>query len=120
MPNRIAQRRREEFSVRRSNEDLLRVTFDKEDDQIVQFSIQYLAFLRGVWRPIVRIDTAHGRAHIDASHPDGTQDTRELHIQDYNVALTWAIEELRTRWKFYRERYERELHDDTPRTNATK
>ena len=109
MPRETRQRRREEFSVRRSNEDRLHVIFDKENDQIVQFSVQYLAFLQGTWKPIVRFDTAHGRAHMDLDHPDGTQDTKELPIQEYNAALTWAIEELRTRWEFYRERYEREL-----------
>jgi hypothetical protein len=109
MLKRLPRRRREEFSVRRSDEDLFRVTFDKENDHVVQFSVQYLAYLQGEWRPIVRFDTAHGRAHTDISHPDGTQETRELHIQNYNDALTWAIKELHTRWEFYRERYEKEL-----------
>ncbi|MBI5649755.1 MAG: hypothetical protein HZC40_04795 [Chloroflexi bacterium] len=108
MPSKITSRRREEFTVRRSDEDLVHVVFDKEDDRVVQFSVQYLAFLQNEWRPIVRFDTAHGRAHLDISHPDGTQETRELHTQDYNAALTWAIEDLRTRWQFYRQRYEKE------------
>jgi hypothetical protein len=107
--DRITQRRREEFTVRRSSEDLFHVTFDKENDRVVQFSIQYLAFIQNGWHPVIRFDTAHGQAHMDISHPDGTQETRELRTQDYNVALMWAVEELRTRWEFYRERYEREL-----------
>lgn len=57
----------------------------------------------------MRFDTAHGRAHTDISHPDGTQETRELHTQDYNVGLTWAIQQVQAQWEFYRERYEREL-----------
>lgn len=109
MPDRIARRRREEFSIRRSETDLIRVTFDKENDHIARFSVQYLAFLRNGWRPIVRFDTAHGRAHMDISHPDGSQDTRELHTQDYAVALARAVQELKERWEFYRERYEREM-----------
>lgn len=109
MPSRIARRRRDEYSIRPTAADLIRVTFDKENDHIVQFSVQYLALMRDEWQPIVRFDTAHGRAHMDISHPDGTQDTRELHTQDFNAALTWAIEQGRAHWESYRERYEREL-----------
>lgn len=88
---------------------MVHVTFDKENDHIVQFSVQYLAFLQDAWHPIVRFDTAHGRAHVDVSHPDGTQESRELPMQDYSTALTWALQDVLTRWQFYRERYEREL-----------
>jgi hypothetical protein len=109
VPGRIARRRREEFSIRPTEQDLIRVTFDKENDHIARFSVQYLAFLRNAWRPIVRFDTAHGRAHMDISHADGSQDTRELYNQDYGAALTWVIRQVRTQWQFYRERYEREM-----------
>ena len=107
MPSRTTRRRREEFSVRRSDSDLIRVTFDRENNHIVQFSVQYLALIQDKWHPIVRIDTAHGRAHMDISHPNGSQETRELRTQNYDEALTWAIEEIQKRWEFYRERYER-------------
>ncbi|MBM3131186.1 MAG: hypothetical protein FJ009_21505 [Chloroflexi bacterium] len=109
MPDRIARKRREEFSIRRSETDLIHVVFDRENDHIARFSVQYLAFLQNEWRPVVRFDTAHGRAHMDISHPDGSQDTRELHTQDYQVALAWAVQELKERWEFYRERYQREM-----------
>lgn len=110
MPERIARRRREEFSIRLTEEDLIRVAFDKANDHIARFSVQYLAFLQNAWQPIVRFDTAHGHAHMDISHPDGFQDTRELYDQDYSAALTWAIRQVRTQWQFfYRERYEREM-----------
>ena len=109
MSDRIARKRREEFSIRPTEEDLIRVTFDKENDHIARFSVQYLAFLQNAWRPIVRFDTAHGRAHMDISHADDSQDTRDLYDRDYDAALTWAIRQVRTHWQFYRERYEREL-----------
>jgi len=109
MPSKVTHRRREEFSVRRSDSDLIRVTFNKEGGRIVQFSVQYLAHIKDKWHPIVRVDTAHGRAHMDISRPDGSQETRELRIHDYDEALTWAIEEIEVRWEFYRERYEKEL-----------
>ncbi len=46
---------------------------------------------------------------MDISHADGTQESRELHTQDYNAALSWALEEVQSQWEFYRERYEKEL-----------
>jgi hypothetical protein len=109
MPRRSRKPRREEFTVILTMEDEVRVRFDKEGPKIVDFSVQYLARIRDQWRPIVRFDTAHGRPHMDISYPDGTQETRDLHFYNYNVALTYAIKNIQDRWKFYRERYEREL-----------
>jgi len=90
-------------------EDEVRINFDKEGPKIVDFSVQYLAKIREQWRPIVRFDTAHGRPHMDISHPDGTQETRDIHFYNYNVALTYATKNIQERWEFYRERYEKEL-----------
>ena len=109
MPQRSRKPRREEFTVILTMEDEVRVRFDKEGPKIVDFSIQYLAKIHDQWRPIVRFDTAHGRPHMDISHPDGTQETRDLHFYNYNVALTYAIKNIQERWEFYRERYEKEL-----------
>ncbi len=44
---------------------------------------------------------------MDISHPDGSQETREMSFDNYNTALTYAINHIKTRWQFYRERYER-------------
>jgi hypothetical protein len=44
---------------------------------------------------------------MDISHPDGTQETRELKAGGYREALEQAIADLKVRWEFYRERYER-------------
>jgi len=109
MPQRSRKPKREEFTVILTMKDEVRVRFDKEGPKIVDFSIQYLAKIRDQWRPIVRFDTAHGRPHMDISHPDGTQETRDLHFYNYNVAMTHAIRNIQDRWEFYRERYEREL-----------
>jgi len=103
------RRRREEFTVVLTAQDEARVQFDKENDRVLEFAVQYLANIGDEWRPIVRFDTAHGRPHMDISHPAGTQETRELRFYSYNVALTHAIQDVQERWEFYRERYEREM-----------
>ena len=119
MPDRIARRRREEFSIRPTEEDLIRVAFDRENDHIERFSVQYLAFLQNEWRPIVHFDTAHGRAHMDISHPDGSQDTRELYDQDYGAALSWVIRKCKPSGSFIGNATKGKCNDSS-RTISTK
>lgn len=101
------QRRRTQYRINLSFADYIKVVFDRTGKEVVQFAVQYLADIEGEWQPIVRFDTAHGRPHIDISHPDGSQETRELSFDNYNTALSYAIHHVKTRWQFYRERYER-------------
>lgn len=78
-----ALRRREEYEIEFTDEDTLKVRFDRVGKEVVQFSVQYLALIEGHWRPIVRMDTAHGTAHIDTVRPDGSQTSTDLVTQDY-------------------------------------
>ena len=100
------QRRREEYEVEFTDEDTLKVSFDRVKEKVVQFSVQYLALIKEKWHPIVRMDTAHGSAHIDVMKPGGLQTKTELETQDYNQGLTWSINDIKHRWEFYRRRYE--------------
>lgn len=102
-----ARKRHEEYQQYFTENDLLHVEFDHIGRSVSKFSVQYLARIQGEWQPIVRYDTAHGFAHMDISHPDGTQETRELKASRYREALVHAISDLKVRWEFYRERYER-------------
>ena len=102
-----ASRRREEYQQFFTEDDILLVEFDHVGRSVVRFSVQYLARIDNEWRPIVRYDTAHGRAHMDVSHPGQTQETRELKASNYREALTLAIRDIKMRWEFYRERHER-------------
>ena len=101
------RKRHEEYQQYFTENDLLLVEFDHAGRSVSKFSVQYLARIQGGWRPIARYDTAHGFAHMDISHPDGTQETRELKSGSYREALSQAIGDLKAHWEFYRERYER-------------
>lgn len=79
------QRRRTQYRINLSFTDYVEVVFDRTGKEVVQFAVQYLANIEGEWHPIVRFDTAHGRSHIDVSHPDGSQETRELLFDNYNT-----------------------------------
>ncbi len=81
---------------------------DVERGQITEFTVQYLAMIGEKWQPVVRFDTAHGKPHMDISHPDGSQETRMYSFHDYGTALTYAINYVQEHWESWRERYERE------------
>ena len=98
------------FYLSSSYEDRLRVVAYKEKNEILEFVVQYEAKISGKWHPIVRYDTRHGFAHRDLLHPDGSSE-KELLSWDYNLALTYATEELKRNWKKYRQKFEEELYD---------
>jgi hypothetical protein len=107
MKYRRPRRRLEHFVVTFTQDDEAIVHLEREGRTVAKFSVQYRAKIQGEWRSIVRFDTAHGRAHKDVSYPDGTQETQELRLDDYGLALTQALRDVKTHWGFYRERYER-------------
>ena len=112
MQSRRLGRKQEDFVVALTQDDEILVRRERESGPVVEFSVQYRARIQGEWQAIVRFDTAHGFAHKDISHPDDTQETQELKLDDYGIALTHALRDVKIRWEFYRERYERR-HDGT-------
>ena len=92
--------------------DRLRVTASLKKGGIVKFVVQYEAFIVGQWRPVVRYDTSHGFAHKDIIHYKGEEDKQPLYFQDFKIALTFAIQDLKTSWKWYRMAYEREIENE--------
>jgi len=76
---------------------------------IKEFTIQYEAEIDGVWREVVRYDSAHGRPHKDVLHPDGTQTKEEFPYYTNAEVLTLGQNDIRKNWKRYREQYEKEM-----------
>ena len=76
-----------------------------EKDRIVEFSVQYETFINGQWHPIVRYDSAHGFAHRDLLHPDGTKTKTAFHNWDYAQVLTYGERDLKQNWESYRQQY---------------
>jgi hypothetical protein len=92
-----------------SGDDHLRVKAFKERGVVTGFTVQYEALIQGQWRPIVRYDTSHGFAHKDLLHPSGREEKQPLYLPDYNLAFTFAIQDLKIAWAWYRRAYEEEL-----------
>lgn len=90
-------------------QDRLRVIAFKERGQILRFVAQYEAIIKNKWREIVRYDTAHGFAHKDIIHPNGIVEKQPLKFTDFNTAFTFAVQDLKISWKWYRMAYEEEI-----------
>jgi hypothetical protein len=90
-------------------EDRLRVRATKTRGRVVSFAVQYEALIEGQWRAIVRYDTAHRFAHKDILHPNGSVDKQPLDFPSLTLAFTFAIQDLKSLWRWYRYGYEKEL-----------
>ena len=97
------------FSLSEELEDRLRVSALKRKGEILKFVVQYEAYIGNHWYPIIRYDTSHGFAHKDIIHYNGEQEKQPLYFSDFNMAFTYAIQELKISWKWYRMAYEKEM-----------
>lgn len=90
-------------------QDRLRVITVMEKGVAVSFMAQYEALIDGAWREVVRYDTWHGFAHKDVMHPSGEKEKVMLSFPDFNQALTFAIDDLKASWEYYRAGFEKEM-----------
>lgn len=100
------------FPLSEELQDRLRVSALRQKNEIIRFVVQYEALIKNRWRAIVRYDTSHGFSHKDIIHFKGEEDKQPLHFQDFNMAFTFAIQDLKTSWKWYRMAYEREMENE--------
>ncbi len=80
---------------------------------IIEFSIQLEIWHEQQWRPIRRYDTAHGFAHKDLISFSGKVKKTALDdIQNFNEALTFAENDIKSNWELYREYFLKEANND--------
>lgn len=91
------------------DKDRLRVEIETEKGKVVNFVVQYEALIQAKWHAIVRYDCSHGFAHRDVMHIDGSKDKTTLSITNLGMALLYAEQDIKDRWDWYKERYEKEL-----------
>lgn len=97
------------YSLSPELRDRLRVKASKTKGEIISFVVQYEAFIKGKWYPIVRYDTSHGFAHKDIIHFDGRKEKQPLYFHNFNIAFTYAIQDLKLLWNWYRTGFESEI-----------
>ena len=80
---------------------------ETERGNVVDIVVQYEAKFDEEWHPIVRYDCSHGFLHRDVMWPGGKKEKYPLDIPDLKTALLYAEQDIKDRWKWYRDRYRR-------------
>jgi len=76
---------------------------------VVDIVVQYEAKFGEEWHPIVRYDCSHGFLHRDVMFFGNKKEKHPLDIPDFKTALLYAEQDIKDRWKWYRDRYRRRL-----------
>jgi len=97
-----------EFHRLLNDDNALRVQFELEHGKIFNFVVQLECRFgeNRAFTPVVRYDTAHGFGHCDRIHAYEKTSKITMATQNYNEALTFAIDDLVKRWGAYRRRFE--------------
>jgi hypothetical protein len=88
--------------------DRLRLRISVEKGKVVNIMVQYEALIENTWHEIVRYDCSHGFLHRDLIYPK-TVEKQPLKIGNLKDALQYAEQDIKDRWKWYKERYKRRL-----------
>jgi hypothetical protein len=76
------------------------------------FRVQYETKIGNQWHPVVRYDTAHGFSHRDLLDIFGNTKKTPLLNQDFNDALTFAENDLKTNWSLYKRAFTEDMGDE--------
>jgi len=90
-------------------DDRLRINIGTEKGRVIDLVVQYEAKFDREWHPIVRYDCSHGYLHRDVLFPGGKKEKYPLDIPDLKAALLYAEQDIRDRWRWYRDRYRRKM-----------
>lgn len=91
-------------------EDFLRVRLQVERGRVSRFTVQYETVINGQTYPVVRYDSAHGEAHRDTIDSGGNVIAKDWFIdRAYAEIATEAIDDIKTNWRAYRDRFERRV-----------
>jgi hypothetical protein len=81
-------------------------------NNVIEFMVQYELKIGDEWYPVVRYDTAHGFAHKDILSYKGNAEKERIPFNNFNLALTFAENDLRNNWENYRNNFLREVKEN--------
>jgi hypothetical protein len=90
-------------------EDRLRVRINVDKGKVVDVVVQYESKIKEKGYPIVRYDCSHGFFHRDLLDPKGKETKQSISIQNFKDALTYAEQDIKDRWEWYKERFKKEM-----------
>lgn len=88
-------------------EDRLRIKIEVEKGTVKDVVAQYESKIKDKWYPIVRYDCSHGFFHRDLLNSKGEKTKQIIQIQNLKDALTYAEQDIKDRWEWYKERFKR-------------
>ncbi|RLD57576.1 MAG: hypothetical protein DRJ05_09480 [Bacteroidetes bacterium] len=91
--------------IDRYSNERIRMRITVENGKVVDIVVQYETLIEGKWKTIVRYDCAHGFFHRDVLFPNGDKDKQVIEFDSLETALSYAEQDLKDRWDFYRSRY---------------
>jgi len=103
--------KKKEFLKHLDNEGLERVRMKIVVDKgkVKDIVVQYETLLNDKWIAIIRYDCAHGFFHRDVISPTGDKEKKAIAIENLENALQYAEQDIKDRWKFYKQRYMKKL-----------
>ena len=94
-----------EYVVQVGPADVMRIGFDLDRGQVMDFRVQYEGLVDERWEPSVRYDAAHGQPHRDVLKRSGAPEKTWLTGLSNAEAMERAIHDIRTNWAAYRTAY---------------
>jgi hypothetical protein len=88
-------------------EDRLRIKIEVEKGKVIDVVVQYESRIKDKWYPIVRYDCSHGFFHRDMLNFKGDETKQIIQIQNLKDALTYAEQDIKDRWEWYKERFKK-------------
>jgi len=85
--------------------ELLRIRLWIDKGKVKDLVIQYESKISGKWHSIVRYDCSHGFFHRDSLFAGGKKEKQAISILSLGDAVSYAEQDIKDRWEFYRERY---------------
>jgi len=88
-------------------DDRIRVHVVIEKGKVVDVVIQYESRIKDKWHAIVRYDCSHGFFHRDILTLKGDEIKQPIPIKNLNDALTYAEQDLKDRWEWYKDKFKK-------------
>ena len=100
-----------EFTKKLSPEgdNRLRIKIETAKGKVKDIVVQLETKIKDKWYPIVRYDCSHGFFHRDLLNPKGEKIKQPIAIENLKDALTYAEQDIRDRWEWYKEKFKKGL-----------
>lgn len=92
----------------KNGHERLRVKLTINKGKLSDLIFQYESYIDNHWREIVRYDVSHGFFHRDFISVKGEKEKIRIEIFDLKTAATFAEQDIKDKWEFYKARYLKE------------